>query len=261
MILGMILPSLVFPSVAKAATKTYISDLYFSSDKHNKGDCVKDLVASGVPSGNVVDHDFNCDAGGKYIYLGYKTTTDVNKAIRGLIFSGQKKDSITYNGVKYYPITNTSKDGTLDFNQDAKGDDIFLYYSKDKEAGLPITSLGAYCSEHKYAGNSTNVKVRNEKGSVQDTNYASGGNYVSLTYKYDEDSIDKSTKKTNYKVYDDPNKVPLALTLCRDWLESNRIVRDWVEVANAINTKNAVEYEGGDSYRMQVGSLININNP
>lgn len=92
--------SMLYPIKVKAetkATKTYISQIYFSSDDDNKGDCVKDLVASGVPSGNVVDHDFNCNAKGKFIYLGYKTTTNPDEAIRGLIFSRRKVNSLTYN--------------------------------------------------------------------------------------------------------------------------------------------------------------------
>ena len=248
--------------VEAASAKTYISEIFFSSDEDGMGDCKKDLVAKGVPSENVVDHDFNCNAGGKYIAIGYKTTTNVNDAIRGLLFSGKKVSSITYNGIKYYPLTNASRGGTLDFNQaTGKGDDIYLYYSKDKDAGLPITSLGAWCSKHS-GTRSEAVKVRNESGEVQDANNGLGNSaYIYLTYGCDEDAINKSIEQSTYKVYEDPNKVPLGKVIYKNWLESNRMVRNWVDVANAINTKNVDPHYGGDSYRMQVGSLVNINNP
>lgn len=257
--------SMVYPIKVKAETtntKTYISQLYFSSDDDNKGDCVKDLVANGVPSGNVVDHDFNCNAKGKFIYLGYKTTTNPDKAIRGLLFSGRKVNSLNYNGITYYPLTNASRGGTLDFNQGTgDGDDIYLYYSKDKNAGLPITNLGVWCSKH--SGVRSNLaKVRNENGEVQDANNGLGNSsYVYLTYGYDEESLDKSTEQKTYKVYENPDEVPIGRVIYKNWLESNQIIRDWVNVANAINTGNADTHYGGNTYRMQVGSLTNINNP
>ena len=74
----LVMISMVYHSmnVKAATTKNYISQIYFSSDNDSKSDCVKDLTSKGVPSGNVVDQDFNCEAGGKFIYLGYKTTTN-----------------------------------------------------------------------------------------------------------------------------------------------------------------------------------------
>ena len=263
-ILLMIL-SMVFPSKMKveAATKTYISEIFFSSDRDNKGDCVKDLVAKGVPENNVIDHDFNCNVKGKYIYIGYKTTTNASAAIRGLVFSGEKADSISYNGITYKTISNASNplnSGALSFNQGVGGSAIYLYYSKDTRLGPPITDLGAWCSRNSGLKGCNDTKVRNINGRVQDCNDGLRGTaYIYLTYKCDE--VNKSTNKTNYKIYEDPNNIPIGQVMYKKWLESNNILRDWVDVANVINTKNLEEDFGGDSYRMQVGSLININNP
>ena len=126
----LIMLSMVYhPMNVKAeTTKTYISEIYFSSDNDSKGDCVKDLASKGVPSSNVVNHDFNCYASGKFIYLGYKTTTNPDEAIRGLIFLERKVNSLSGNGITYYPISNASGNGTLDFNQGTgKGERTFIY--------------------------------------------------------------------------------------------------------------------------------------
>lgn len=247
-------------NVKAATTKNYISQIYFSSDNDSKSDCVKDLVSKGVPSGNVIDQDFNCEAGGKFIYLGYKTTTNPDEAIRGLIFQESKVNSLQYNGITYYPITAAS--GDLDFNQGTgKGADIYLYYTKDKKAGPPISKLGSWDSRHDSVGRDF-VHVRNTSGEVEDANNGvSGSSYVFLTYECDEEDFDKSTAQTSYKVYEDPNNVPTGKVIYKNWLESHDIVRDWVNVANAINTGNTDTKHGGDTYRMQVGSLTNINTP
>lgn len=255
---GMICPM----NVKAETTKNYISAIYFSSDNDNKGDCVKDLTSKGVPSGNVIDHDFNCYAKGKFVYLGYKTTTNPDEAIRGLIFLESKVNSLSHNGITYYPITNASSGGTLDFNQGTgKGKDIYLYYTKDKKAGPPISKLGAWCSRHGSVGGNL-VSVRKTSGEVEDANNGvSGSSDVFLTYGCDEESFDKSTKQTSYKVYENPDDVPIGKVIYKNWLESNDIVRNWVNVANALNTGNTNKKFGGDTYRMQVGSLTNINNP
>lgn len=258
----LVMISMVYHSmnVKAATTKNYISQIYFSSDNDSKSDCVKDLTSKGVPSGNVVDQDFNCEAGGRFIYLGYKTTTNPDDAIRGLIFQESKVNSLQYNGITYYPITAAS--GDLDFNQGTgKGADIYLYYTKDKKAGPPISKLGSWDSRHDSVGRDF-VHVRNTSGEVEDANNGvSGSSYVFLTYECDEEDFDKSTAQTSYKVYEDPNNVPTGKVIYKNWLESNDIVRDWVNVANAINTGNTDTKHGGDTYRMQVGSLTNINTP
>ena len=260
MVLGMVSPSKM---EVEAATKTYISEIFFSSDRDNKGDCVKDLVAKGVPENNVIDHDFNCNVKGKYIYIGYKTTTNVSESIRGLVFSGEKADSISYNGITYKTISNASNplnSGALSFNQGVGGSAIYLYYSKDTRLGPPIMDLGAWCSRNSGLKGCDDTKVRNINGRVQDCNDGLRGTaYIYLTYKCDE--VNKSTNQTTYKIYEDPNNIPIGQVMYKRWLESNNILRDWVDVANVINTKNLEEDFGGDSYRMQVGSLININNP
>ena len=121
--------------------------------------------------------------------------------------------------------------------------------------------MGAWCSRHDSIGGNL-VSVRNDAGEVEDTNNGvDGSSYVFLTYGCNEDSFDKSTEQTSYKVYKDPDNVPTGITIYKNWLESNDIIRDWVNIANAINTGNTDTKHGGDTYRMSVGSLKNINNP
>ena len=191
-------------NVKAATTKNYISQIYFSSDNDSKSDCVKDLVSKGVPSGNVIDQDFNCEAGGKFIYLGYKTTTNPDEAIRGLIFQESKVNSLQYNGITYYPITAAS--GDLDFNQGTgKGADI--YYTKDKKAGPPISKLGSWDSRHDSVAEISYMFVTHLVKEDANNGVSGGSSLCFLTYECDEEDFDKSTAQTSYKVYEDPNNV------------------------------------------------------
>lgn len=91
----------------------------------------------------LTDYDLNADAGGKYIYIGFKITTDPNQAIRGIYADYTKMNSLygySGDGAKYQAIRQLG-DSNGDFNQGAGGSDIFLYTTKDRIAGKPISSL------------------------------------------------------------------------------------------------------------------------
>ena len=88
----------------------------------------------------LINYDTNTGAGGNYVYVGYKTTTDPSKAITGVLMAvGETycSDSflesngtkyILYNDKKYYRCTSN---GINDLNTGAGGDYISLYYTRD----------------------------------------------------------------------------------------------------------------------------------
>jgi hypothetical protein len=96
------------------------------------------LIAAGCDY--MLEKDFNNNVGAHsdYIYIGYKRTSDPNKAIRDLRTThNDEVDSFVKNGATYYKI-----EGNLNSYTYFYADDIFLYYTRDAKAGTPITSLG-----------------------------------------------------------------------------------------------------------------------
>ena len=100
------------------------------------------LIAAGCEYMLEKDLNNNVGAHSDYVYLGYKRTSDPNKAIRDLRTTHDNEvDSFVKNGATYYKI-----EGNLNSYTNVFADDIFLYYTMDTKAGTPITSLGT--SQH-----------------------------------------------------------------------------------------------------------------
>ena len=130
--------------------------VYFSSKSADK-------AKNGVKNGGytLIDTDCNSGGGGYYIYMGYKTTTDITRALRSVRFTHKTRNDVlsidsAVNGIncKYWIIgkdhegtandmTDPSAllDGAVDLNEDAKGSYIYTYASRDYNAGAPITSV------------------------------------------------------------------------------------------------------------------------
>ena len=83
--------------------QVYISDVYVGYG-NSQSEAKNMLRGKGVTEGHIVNLDLNADVGGDWIYFGYKTTTDQDKAITGLVanyYSAAKSSGITYNSSKY----------------------------------------------------------------------------------------------------------------------------------------------------------------
>ena len=137
--------SLRFDYKDKTTTETYIGDLAVAGSR-NKDKAKASLRDKGY---TIIDKNLNNRAGGMYIYLGYKTTTDYAKAVKQL----QIKASMVpmwymQYGYDAVPMTDTSDKEFLDSYGDLNcgcGDgkvQVYLWYSK---AALfnenPITSI------------------------------------------------------------------------------------------------------------------------
>lgn len=91
----------------------------------------------------VIDKDLNADAGGNYIYLGYKTTTDVTKALRDIKYyvadvpESRETTTITVNGEECL----YTRVGSVDLNKGAGGHYIYGYACYDENAGLPVKAI------------------------------------------------------------------------------------------------------------------------
>ena len=152
----------------------------------SEADAKAQLIAAGCDY--MLEKDFNNNVGAHsdYVYLGYKRTSDPNKAIRNII-SVHDEDYTTFkkNGVTYNKI-----EGNLNSYTNIFADDIYLFYTKDAKAGTPITSLGTSGSVANWShgeGNRYVVKtVLNQNGKPSDLNAGAGGDYIYLLQTRDK---------------------------------------------------------------------------
>jgi len=233
------------------AAASYISELKVAGD----GD--KASNAKGRLSGyTVLDHDLNEFAGGDYVYLGSKTTTNVNDAIRGLILrkssSTDNPKEFSWGGVKWTRIASENLHNSGDLNSGADGKFIWLYYTKDPNYGSPITKIGISCNNHNTTKYTNLVYTCN--GGNRDLNQGADGAFLYLNYETADDSYapaggwtsDYSLERKGYAVYE--NVPASSLELYNQLLKTNNLIARWVSVANGIY---------GDMY---VGSDMTIHN-
>lgn len=159
--------------------KLYIASIHIGTgDSEMKAKNV--LRQQGILEGNIVNKDLNSKAGGKHIYLGYKTTTEVANALRGIVadyFSKSNSSDITYKNAKYTIIP-------VDLNMGAGGKYIYLYYTRDSIAGKPITGIQWQLNndfELKTA-DGYNVVICTTDGNGMDFNKSVGGDYIYLWF-------------------------------------------------------------------------------
>lgn len=112
------------------------------------GKYIKDVKLAGESSVTAAKNDLNKSAGGAYIYLGYKTTTDPDAAIRKLFISKTKNtQGITSGGIYYNALPNM-----VNLNSGINADKYYLYYTKDaaQTSDEPLTAIWF----NNYSGNS-----------------------------------------------------------------------------------------------------------
>ena len=144
------------------------------------------LLAAGCDYMLARDLNDGVGAHSDYVYLGYKRTSDPNQAIRDIIsVHNETYESFTKNGATYYKV-----DGNLNSYTNVFADDIYLFYTKDDQAGTPITSLGTSGSVANWShgeGNRYVVKtVLDQHGKASDVNYGALGDYIYLLQTRDK---------------------------------------------------------------------------
>lgn len=118
-------------------TGAYISDVAIGTGE-TEAAAKKQLTDRGY---EVINCDLNKNAQGRWIFLGIKTAFGSENAIRGLAtYNKLINDGIDDTQIKgYKPVTCYGGNG--DLNEKAGGEDIYLYYTKDKTAGDPLTGI------------------------------------------------------------------------------------------------------------------------
>lgn len=144
---------------------------------------------------SLIIKDLNKKAGGDYVYVGYKTTYNWKDAITGIIVRVGKNppETTTYKNCTFYLVggsseANVSDQGKVDLNSGAGGEYLYIYVTRDKNYGSPITSLAVdtnktYNSGHTVTDGDGNDKCVNSKGASDGYGY-----YMSYRTFQDEDA-------------------------------------------------------------------------
>jgi hypothetical protein len=171
----------------------YISEIKMSVNS-NKETAKSTLVNSGY---TVVETNLNEGTSGKYIYIGYKTTNDADNAIRGIgerWFNASNRNPKTYIGdnQKYNFIAVTDLNGNQ-WNTNESANDgsrwVYLYTTKDTNAGEPITNLEVLAvrttlNKNIVANNGKYKAVVNSNdGSLADFNRGNKGKKIYIRYQ------------------------------------------------------------------------------
>lgn len=121
-----------------AEEKPYIGEVFIASGSSRHA--ALSALAAFEPDG-FIDADINRDAGGTFVYMGYKRVAKEKDALTDLvIFQGKnpaatRKININGSSVKYDLVDN------LDLNEDAGGKYLYLYATDSTKTGNYITSL------------------------------------------------------------------------------------------------------------------------
>lgn len=173
--------ALSVPVVSAADNKSdssvnYISEIYVSSS--DSEEYAKNYIKN--KGYTLVNHNFNEKS--KYcVYLGYKTTNNVEDALTGLVFSRELNPSVNYCGRKYNLVTVkngvTGTEMTVNFNSDNNQIDLYLYYTKEEDPyGTTeyLTNLDAVGTANSTLdGKEYKTAVSAETGKPQNLNAAS----------------------------------------------------------------------------------------
>ncbi len=154
-------------AIPTTGTNTYKYGRYYSypegtlflTDFRVDGASKKDDVVNWFSNNGYIRHDYDLNSGasGNYIYMGYKTTTDITQGvsmIRAVHQGGLSTTlTMTVSGVNAsFSAMLNSSGNAYDVNTDAGGDYIYLYYSTAPEIGLPITAIAVDQSVDATAG-------------------------------------------------------------------------------------------------------------
>ena len=163
--------------------KPYISGVFLAVGDTRHA-ALADMVQYGVDG--YIDCDLNLDAGGDFVYLGYKRTDDVKEALTDLVvFEGDEPEANKRLNIKDKTIKYTLA-SEVDLNSNAGGKWLYLYSSDSADTGNPIKALRV---EEKIASylkcGVEEVTVKRAEGKVItneniDLNKRAGGKYLYL---------------------------------------------------------------------------------
>ncbi len=260
---------------------TFISAINFSVDK-SSGDASNALTGSGYTvlqnsnpnrtgNYNMNEKSNTTTTSYPFIFLGYKTTTDINSALGTALRAGINSeasalpDSISWslmNAAGRYDSIPFKKVSGQDLNADVGGDYIYLYYHNPKEysnvpaQGLPIVSLKGWTNSNSQGGghgiNGMSEVYANDTSTLADfDSNVNGAGYVYLFY--DNSSVYTnvtSTVKTLISALDSAKGV-------QD--QSNYTAESWNTYKAALDEANRIWNIYNNVYKAGYVKVADIN--
>ena len=170
----------------------YIKDIKMSADS-SSAVAINKLKNAGY---TVINKNLNEGTSGKYIYIGYKTTTNVDDAITAIgerWFNANDRNPNSYIG-SYHRYSFTAltdlENKHLSTNEGANNGSkwVYLYTTKDKSAGNAITNIDIIFNESELTKSSISdngkyeVVVNSNDNSVSNFNRGNSGKKVYIRY-------------------------------------------------------------------------------
>lgn len=194
---------------------TFVSEIAFAHTGYwgvvNLNSTKKKLTDAGY---SALDWDFNdgCGTGSDWIAGGWKTTTDVSRALRDIKFrvaddgSAPQSYNLTVNGrtVTYYLVggsyepnsSGISDGGVVDLNSKAGGKYIHAYVTRDPNAGPPIT--GIYFNDQSSRSGCTTCTKLNATGTKAELNEGAGGSDLYMHYSHNSTQVSTANLRSIY---------------------------------------------------------------
>lgn len=259
------------PVIADAiAVNTYVYGRYYyypagtqfiSSIRYGQAEKSADANSGATQDGHTrLDTDFNSGVSGKdYIYLGYKTSTNINDAIATYFRNGHSvsSDTTTFNvngKTLSFTVTGLNTSGKKDLNADAGGDYIYLYATKDPQAGLPVTAIAASSSGDpgSQAPGGYYTVERDNSGTISDCNADAGGDYVYIYFN----NTSAYTDVTNQML-----RLKAALeTAAKLGNQNCYTASTWLTYSTALNEANRIIGLYNNVYQAGTASASEITN-
>lgn len=258
--------ALSVPVVSAADNKSdssvnYISEICVSNST-NESYAKQVITDNGY---TLVNHNFN-EKSKYYIYVGYKTTNNVEDALTGLVFSNDAKQSINYRGRTYNIVSAAvppgatalpGGPGTVNFNSDSGQKPQYLYYTKEEDPyGTTeyLTNIDAVGTANSTLdGKEYKTVVSAETGLPQNLNAASDSfdkkPYIYLGYqsqmspdatyqKLGNENLDSNVKSVNgidyYNFDTDVEKNDFLVNAISKQYSGNSVVESWAQVLYAM---------------------------
>ena len=198
----------------------------------------------------MVNQNLNEGNGGMKIFLGYKTTTDVDNAITGFLLTDAYKGD-SYNGAAIVPCMGysdfTEKHGDLNTNGTNKTKSLYLYYYKDQNAKKVITDF--------YFDSKSENTISLTSGVNGDFNQG--------TFVYDSKKTFMHCKDTDRNIYvregENPKYYPYSYVIgkkVRIYNSSEYNFLDRIKVYNALAQPTKGRYYGSDWTDNQVKEFM-----
>ena len=232
--------------IIKAEGK-FISDVMLIGSNNNTSKIQRQISGKGY---TMVNQNLNEGNGGMKIFLGYKTTTDVDNAITGFLLTDAYKGD-SYNGAAIVPCMGysdfTEKHGDLNTNGTNKTKSLYLYYYKDQNAKKVITDF--------YFDSKSENTISLTSGVNGDFNQG--------TFVYDSKKTFMHCKDTDRNIYvregEDPEYYPYSYVIgkkVRIYNSSEYNFLDRIKVYNALAQPTKGRYYGSDWTDNQVKEFM-----